>query len=340
MIENNLYLKVFKKVALCSDDSWMFNAENFDWNPGVFLAGASAAYKKFGNEEIFEYLKGWCDRHLDEAGLQRTVNSSAPLIMVSDLYVRTGEEKYRKACEDAADWLTSKAPLTVDGGLEHTVTEGVQFHNQMWADTLFMAVLFIAKWGKITNNKKYTDFAAKQLVVHHKMLRDTKSGLFFHGWDGEARNHMSAAKWARANAWVILASGLIIEELPEQFEGKNFVCESLLSLADALSKCQHENGGFSTVLDRPESYCESSAAAGIAAGIFYGIKNKLLPEYLLGTAQKAAEHVKGLILEDGSVTEVSTGTPVMPSVEAYFTIETGCALYGQGLTLFMLTYEN
>lgn len=336
---DNIMYKIFEKVALCSDDSWMFNAEVFDWNPGVFLAGAAAAYRKSGNDNILKYLKGWCDRHLCEADAQRTVNSSAPLIMVSDLYEITGEEKYRSVCEEAAAWLYRSAPLTVDGGLEHTVTEGDDFGDQMWADTLFMAVLFMAKWGRITNNKEYMDFAARQLVLHHKILCDDKSGLFFHGWDGRARNHMSAARWARANAWIMLASGLIIGETGDDFEGKDDVIKSLTSLAEALTKCQHENGGFSTVLDVPDSYCEASATAGIAAGIFYGIANDLLPDSFLDTARSAAEYVKGVIMEDGSVTEVSTGTPVMPSVEAYFTIERGCALYGQGLTLFMLAYE-
>ena len=339
MPENDMIYRIFEKVALCSDNSWMFNAEVFDWNPGVFMAGAAEAYKKSGNEKILNYLTGWCDRHLDEANALRTVNSSAPPIMVSELYILTGDEKYKIVCEEAAKWLCSRAPLTVDGGLEHTVTEGDHFGDQMWADTLFMAVLFIAKWGRITDNKKYLDFAAKQLVVHHKVLRDLKSGLFFHGWDGKNRNHMSAARWARANAWVVLASCLIINELEQDFDGKNFVLSSLETLAESLGRCQHEKGGFSTVLDIPDSYCEASATAGIAAGIFYGIAHNLLADSLLPVAKKAAAYVKSITKSDGSVTEVSTGTPVMPSVEAYFTIERGCALYGQGLALFMLAYE-
>lgn len=331
--------KIFEKVALCSDNSWMFNAEAFDWNPGVFLAGAAEAYKSSGDKRILDYLKGWCDRHIDESGALRTVNSCAPFIMVSELYLLTGDEKYRTVCEEAALWLSDKAPLTIDGGLEHTVTEGDDFSDQMWADTLFMAVLFIARWGRITGNKSYTDFAAKQLVIHHKFLRDEETGLYFHGWDGRLRNHMSAARWARANAWVILASYLIISELPSDFEGREDVISALSSLADSISGCQHDNGGFSTVLDRPGSYCEASATAGISAGIFYGISNGFLSDKFLSAARKAASFVNSVTMPDGSVTEVSTGTPVMPSVEAYFTIERGSALYGQGLALFMHAYE-
>ena len=100
----NMVCKIFEKVVLCSDNSWMFNAEAFDWNPGVFMAGAAEAYRKSGKEEIFEYLESWCDRHLGEAGVLRTVNSSAPLIMVSELYVLTGDEKYKAVCCEAAEW--------------------------------------------------------------------------------------------------------------------------------------------------------------------------------------------------------------------------------------------
>ncbi len=160
-MQDDLYLKIFKKVASSSDSSWEFNAESFDWNPGVFLAGAAAVYKKADNEEILDYLKGWCDRHLMEADRQRTVNSSAPLVMVAGLYELTGNDEYKNVCETAAKWLIEEAPLTVDGGLEHTVTEDAEFHDQMWADTLFMAVLFIARWGRITGNKAYADFAAR-----------------------------------------------------------------------------------------------------------------------------------------------------------------------------------
>ena len=339
MLQKDMINKVFEKVALCTDSSWEFNAEAFDWNPGVFLAGAAAACEKTGDTRILDYLIGWCDRHLSEAGALRTVNSSAPLIMVSDLYLITKNEAYWQVCEDAAAWLTEQAPLTIDGGLEHTVTEGDDFGEQMWADTLFMAALFLAKWGRITENKNYLDFAAKQLVLHHKLLRNPASGLYFHGWNGASRDHMSAAQWARANAWVTLATGLIINELPGSFEGRSFVINSLTEQANALVGCQHRNGGFSTVLDHPESYCEASATAGIAAGLFFGISRGLLPSSLRATAEKAAGYVKSVTDTDGSVREVSTGTPVMPTLEAYFGIKRGSALYGQGLTLYMLVYE-
>ncbi len=151
---------------------------------------------------------------------------------------------------------------------------------------------------------------------------------------------MSAARWARANAWVILATELILAELNDDFEERDFVCSSLLAHAEALVKCQHENGGYSTVLDKPESYCEASATAGISAGMFFGIQRGFLPQKFLVSAEKAAAYVRSVTSEDGSVNCVSTGTPVMPTLEDYFSIRTGCALYGQGLTLFMLAYET
>ncbi len=331
---------IVNRVVYGKDTSWMMDAERFDWNPGVFLAGAAAAYDKYGDAQILNYLTGWADRHMDEAYGQHTVNSTAPLIMLLELYRITGDEKYISVCDDIAEQIITKAPLTADGGLEHTVTEDAEFKNQMWADTLFMAVLFIARYGRLTDKDEYTRFAAEQLRLHHRFLRDDKSGLFFHGWNGDTRSHMSGVRWARANAWVVLASVLILNELPEDIYGRSDVTASLNALIKALSECQDENGGFHTVLDRSESYIETSASAGIAAGIFCGVSSGIIDKQYLPAAKKAAEFVKTQIKADGSVDNVSGGTPVLESTEAYFEVARGSALYGQGLALFMLAFEK
>lgn len=332
--------EIIRRVTEGKDTSWMMNAERFDWNPGVFLAGAVTAYEKSGDERILKYLKEWTERHMGEADKQLTVNSTAPLIMLLELYRITKEEKYKKVCDGVAHWIITKAPITADGGLEHTVTEDARFKNQMWADTLFMSVIFIARYGRLTGGEAYTAFAREQLKLHYQVLKDSGSGLFFHGWNGDGKNHMSGALWARANAWITLSTGLILNEIPDEFEGRSRVIASWKEQIKALSACQDPSGGFHTVLNRRESYLETSATAGIAAGIFYGVELGIVGKEYLTVAQKAAHFVKQQIRADGSVDRVSGGTPVLENIEAYFKVELGSALYGQGLTLFMLSFER
>ena len=123
------------------------------------------AYKATGKRKYMDFLIGWANRHIDETKDAVTINSSAPMLTIAELYHETGNEQYLNACLEAAEYIVGKAPYRFCGGLEHTVTEDVPaFRQQIWADTLFMAVLFVAKTGKYTKNQSYTDFAVNQQI--------------------------------------------------------------------------------------------------------------------------------------------------------------------------------
>lgn len=96
-------------------------------------------------------------------------------------------------------------PRTREGALEHTVTEAVEFPEQVWADTVYMAVLFLARLAGLTGDQELAAAAVQQTLQHLRLLQDPATGLLFHGWNSRAGSHMSAARWARANAWVALA---------------------------------------------------------------------------------------------------------------------------------------
>ena len=199
--------KIIKRIAdrmvSDSDEDWNMNIESFDWVPGVGLYGIYWAYKKTKDRKYFNFLREWAARHLGEAYKKITVNSIAPLLTIIHMYAEDGEDEYLDVCKDLAEYVITDAPLTIDGGLEHTVTEQVAgFSDQVWADTLFMVCIFLAKTGDVTGDKRYTDFAVNQLKVHHKLLTDGK-GLYYHGYNGAQKDHMSGVRWGRANAWMI-----------------------------------------------------------------------------------------------------------------------------------------
>lgn len=316
-------------------DMWSMDIEHFDWVPGVGLFGIYNAYTKTNNEKYLDYIKGWFKRHIGEAYESKTVNSTAPLITAAYLYEITGDENIRKTLTDAANQIIKTAPRTCDGGLEHTVTEaGAVFKEQIWADTLFMVCIFLAKLGALTGDKTYSDFALSQLEIHHRLLK-ADDGLYYHAYSGASKDHLSGVKWARANSWIVYSTAKIIEILGD-FSQKDEFSACLGAHVEALSKVQSENGGFHTVLTEESSYCETSATAAIAAGIKVGIENGFLDEKYSKVCQKAQEFVISEIAEDGTVESVSGGTPVMPDIEAYKAIEIVPTLYGQGLSIMAL----
>ena len=308
---------------------WTMNIDAWDWIPGVGLYGLYKAFLKTGDQKLYDFLIDWTDKHIAKPSELKTVNSTAPLLTIFELYKHNKNEKYLKVCKDIANWVISSAPKTAESGFEHTVTEkGANFSQQIWADTLFMVCIFLANIGKELENEAYQNEAINQLFVHHKVLKDINTGLFYHGWNCNDKNWMSGALWGRANAWITLSTVEILSALPESFEGKDFIIKSLNEQVCALSKYQRENGMFGTLLDAAESYDEASATAGIAYGIKKGIEKGYVSSEYFEIYNKAITGITEYIDKNGEVMGVSSGTPVMPTKEDYKSIDVYPALYG------------
>lgn len=329
--------KIISRTLDQEDQAWGMDINHFDWVPGVGLYGIYRAWKHTGNQKYSNLLTAWAAKHKEEAYAVKTVNSTAPMSTLLGLYQDAGSAEYLKICVDIAEYIVKEAPRTREGGLEHTVTEKVPgFSEQIWADTLFMVCIFLSRLGRITENKDYSEEAARQLAIHHKVLKDQKTGLFYHGWNCEKMDWMSGALWARANAWITVSTVEMLEELPGAFEGRQEILNSLLQQVEALKKVQRANGMFGTLLDHPDAYDETSATAGFAYGIKRGVKKGYIPEEYLEISRRAEEGVVGKINLQGEVEGVSTGTPIMPSLQDYKRIPLRPTLYGQGLALLML----
>lgn len=322
---NNIYYikKLADRVIYGGDSEWAMNINHFDWVPGVGLYGLYAAYEATKEEKYLNFLTDWTDKFLLKAYDMKTVNSTAPLLTVRKLYGITGNEDYLRVCRDLADELITKAPLTEYGGLEHTVTEKVEgFNNQIWADTLFMAGLFLLEMQE----KKYVDFALRQFLVHHKYL-SASDGLYYHGFNGSG--HMSAVKWGRANAWILYGSAALLEKMK-----CGEIEEFLVKHAEALRRVRRDDGGFGTVLDEVKSYTELSATAGIIAGIKKAVSIGVLDKSFDEMCDTAI--IEKNINQRGELMNVSTGTPIMPDKAAYMSIPITPTLYGQGLAILAM----
>ena len=317
-----------------NDKDWNMYIHRFDWNPGVALHALSEASRKTGDLATDAFLRTWFEKNGKDALMQKTVNSTAPFIAL----VEYAEENsvYMDMCKEMAAYLLHEAPKTDIGSLEHTVTEPVPgFTQQMWADTCFMACIFMTKLGILLDRQEYRDFAAEQLYLHHKYLQDTSSHLYFHAYSCENKNHLSAVRWGRANAWVLYSSMLLLRLMPDMKyadEIKAYVSHHI----EALLAVQRENGGFGTVLDEEDSYIETSATAGFAAGMFMAEKAGLAGSEAKTAAEKALAYVISQIDDDGAVQGVSGGTPVLDSAEIYKSVPCQPTLYGQALAILAL----
>lgn len=307
----------------------------WDWPCGVAYFGIGEAYEKTGNEKYLKLLQDRVDE-LIGLGLPRiwTVNACAMGHCLITLYQATGEQKYWDLIQSKVSYLRNDALRFGDSVLQHTVSANNDFPEQAWADTLFMAALFLLRVGVLSKDQELVEDALNQWYWHINYLQDEKTGLFYHGYNNIEKSHMSGIYWGRANAWAAYTMSKVGGILPECYLYPKYmdVAGALNEQLSALKTLQTENGLWRTVLDDEESYEEISAAAGIAAAMVER-GNPLHTRYI----NKAIRGVLDNISEDGRVRNVSGGTAVMKDREGYRGISRRWIQgWGQGLALAFL----
>ncbi|PBQ31337.1 family 88 glycosyl hydrolase [Sphingobacteriaceae bacterium] len=132
--------------------------------------------------------------------------------------------------------------------------------NTLWLDDLYMGVPAIANMGKLTNEKKYFDDAVNQLKLFTERMFNKEKGLYMHGWVEGMEQHPQF-HWGRANGWAILTMVELLDVLPENHEGRPYVLSQLKAHAKGLASYQSGFGFWHQLLDREDSYLETSATA-------------------------------------------------------------------------------
>ena len=174
-------------------------------------------------------------------------------------------------------------------------------------------------------------FATVQNKLHY-----TRTGLLFHGWDFNGRHNFAQARWARGNSWY--TAGLVDYLSMTQLESgvEAYLFSTLEQQVKALEQYQADNGLWHTIIDRPDTYLETSASSAFAYGILKAVREGKLSAVYERVGLKAAQGVLDMIAPDGTVQGVSAGTPVFRTVEEYNEVEVRPMPYGQSMALLML----
>jgi rhamnogalacturonyl hydrolase YesR len=159
--------------------------------------------------------------------------------------------------------------------------------NTLWLDDLFMAVPALAQMGKLTGDVKYYDDAVKQVRQFSERMFNKEKGLYMHGWVQAMEEHPEF-HWARANGWAVMTLVELLDVLPTTHEGYEDVLKQLQMHIKGLVQYQDGTGFWHQLIDRNDTYLETSATAiytySIAKAINNGYIDKLAysPAVLLG----------------------------------------------------------
>ena len=132
--------------------------------------------------------------------------------------------------------------------------------NTLWLDDLYMYIPAVAQMGKLTGDRKYFDDCVKQVLAYSKRMFNKENGLYMHGWVESMKVHPEFC-WARANGWALMAMSELLDVLPENHAGRTAVLQQFRDHAKGLANYQSGSGFWHQLLDREDSYLETSATA-------------------------------------------------------------------------------
>lgn len=332
--EDTTFLENMKSSNLAADDISRYRF--WEWTQGVGLYGLWKLYERNQDPGVLSVLTTYYDTQLANGLPSKNINTVAPLLTLSFLYPHTGKPEYLAVCKEWAEWIMNGLPRTQEGGFQHITSDTVN-DQELWDDTLFMTVLFLANMGKLLNKPEYVKEAEYQFLLHAKYLSDKYTGLWYHGWTFNGAGNFAKAFWGRGNCWVTIAIPTFIAMVDLSPSVSQYLTGLLKQQADSLVQYQSRGGMWHTLLDDKDSYLESSASAGFGYGILLGVHQGLLDESFKASAMKALIPVLDCIDSTGIMHQVSYGTPMgRITKDFYKTIPIQPMPYGQALAILFL----
>lgn len=159
--------------------------------------------------------------------------------------------------------------------------------ESLWADDLYMSVPALAQMGALTGERAWFDDAVRQVLQFHGHLWDRGAGLYAHG------KHLNQPLnpefyWARANGWAMMASVELLDVLPEDHPGRDRVLDALRQHVRSIAKLQSGTSGlWHQMLDKPDSYLETSASAIFVYAIARAINRGWISPVSYGSVAQA-----------------------------------------------------
>lgn len=199
--------------------------------------------------------------------------------MIKAGYAGAEAAKLRPLINRYIDYISNKEFRLPD----RTLARNRPLPNTMWLDDLYMSVPALAQMGRLTGDAKYFDDAVFQVLTFSQRMFNPQVGVYMHGWVQAMEPHPEF-RWARANGWAIMAMAELLDVLPTSHPGYQQVLAQFKAHARGLAAFQSGQGFWHQLLDKPDSYLETSATAIYAYCFAHGVNKGWLDAQAYGPA--------------------------------------------------------
>ena len=266
-----------------------FRLTSYEWGvtyAGMLLAGKATGEKYFADysnkriQLIADIAANYDEKNIKDKDMLKTLHPEA-LDFAGALcaaFIKAKKEGLKANIDPLVnnyiDFISNKQFRLKDGTLARNRPQD----NTLWLDDMFMSVPALAQMGSYTGDVKYFDDAVKQVNQFSKRMFNEQKGIYMHGWVESMEVHPQF-HWARANGWAVMTMVELLEVLPKNHPGYPQVLAQLQKHIAGLVQYQDGTGFWHQLLDRNDSYLETSATAiyaySIARAINRGYVDKM-----------------------------------------------------------------
>lgn len=275
-----------------------FRLTSYEW--GVTYAGMLLASKATGEKYFADYnskrmqliadiAENYKEKNIKDNDMLKTLHPEA-LDFAGALcaaFIKAKKDGLKANIDPLVnnyiDFISNKQFRLKDGTLARNRPQD----NSLWLDDMFMSVPALAQMGAYKGETKYFDDAVKQVNQFSARMFNEQKGIYMHGWVESMTDHPQF-HWGRANGWAVMAMVELLEVLPKNHPGYPQVLSQLQKHIKGLVQYQDGTGFWHQLLDRNDTYLETSATAiytySIARAINRGYVDKMTygPAVLLG----------------------------------------------------------
>ena len=244
-------------------------------------------------------------------------------------YNQKPDPRYRPVIDRIAEHIAHKQLRLPDGTLGRPRPQPVS----LWIDDIYMSVPFLAQMGKLTGDRKYFDDAAQQVIGMSERLQDKNNGLFDHSWF-ESNPYDVKFYWGRGCGWALMATAELLSVLPEDQKDRPRVLDIFRRAAQGVAAVQSGTGMWHQLLNREDSYLETSATAMFTFAIARGVNRGWLSPVYAPVAQTGWQALATRVHADGKIEGICVSTTAAYDAVYYYNRPTDLgAMQGYGPVL-------
>ena len=299
-----------------------FRLTSYEW--GVTYSGALAAYEATGDNAYKDYVtvrhrlladmapyfqKIYEKNKAIDVNVRRVIDphalDDAGAVCCSMIKATLqGSNGLRSLIDNYADYIINKEYRLDDGTFARLRPQ----NNTLWLDDMFMGIPTVAYMGKLTGEARYYDEAARQVLQFASRMWVPEKQLFRHGWVASMEEH-PAFHWGRANGWAILTMCEVLDVLPQDHPQRAEIMRLLKAHAAGLARLQHHDGFWHQLLDRNDTYLETSATAIYTYCLAHAVNQGWIDAKVYGPVAQLGWHaVASSVNAKGQVEGVCVGT--------------------------------